>query len=333
MKTSVVSSLVVRPYRDADEPEVLALLGAALGGGPTGTRSRAFFRWKHMRNPFGRSLMLLAEERGRIVGVRAFMRWRFMAGDETLTAVRAVDTATHPEFQGRGIFTRLTLAAVEELRADTDLIFNTPNEKSLPGYLKMGWQIVGQVPIRVRIRRPVRFARRVGSLGSEPGMVAVSPVGVAAADGLATVTDPSVLRSEPDARIHTDGDEAYFGWRYGEAPELGYRALVDDGAAVLFRVRPRGRLLEATAADVLAPAGDVAARARLLRRVGRAGRVDHVTCSFPLGSAGAAAARRAMFVRAPRGMTLTARPLRDDLPLDVTDLRNWAAVLGDLEVF
>ena len=42
-------------------------------------------------------------------------------------------------------------------RDQADLIFNTPNEKSLPGYLKMGWTVVGHVPIYVRVRRPVRF--------------------------------------------------------------------------------------------------------------------------------------------------------------------------------
>ena len=32
-------------------------------------------------------------------------------------------------------------------------MFNTPNDQSRPGYLKMGWQVVGRVPIGVRPAR------------------------------------------------------------------------------------------------------------------------------------------------------------------------------------
>ena len=154
-------TISLRPYREEDESAVLELLDASLGGGPVGRRPPSFFRWKHMSNPFGRSFMLVAEDDGRIVGLRAFMRWRFQAGDRELLAVRAVDTATHPDYQGQGIFSRLTLAALDELGGQVDLVFNTPNEKSLPGYLKMGWRPVGQVPIRVRVRHPTacRHAR------------------------------------------------------------------------------------------------------------------------------------------------------------------------------
>src|SRR5207247_2560043 len=123
-----------------------------------------FFRWKHVDNPFGRSFMLVAEAEERILGLRAFMRWRFAAGGREVGAVRAVDTATHPDFQGRGIFSLLTRAALDSLPADVGFVFNTPNEKSGPGYLKMGWHEVGRIPIAIRVRNPMGFVRRARSL-------------------------------------------------------------------------------------------------------------------------------------------------------------------------
>ena len=56
-------------------------------------------------------------------------------------AVRAVDTITAPEARGRGVFTRFTLAILSnEITRDDDVsfVFNTPNDQSRPGYLKMG---------------------------------------------------------------------------------------------------------------------------------------------------------------------------------------------------
>src|SRR4029450_11514322 len=119
------------------------------------------------------SLLLVADHDDRLIGLRAFMRWRLAAGDRDLAAVRAVDTATHPDFQGMGVFSRLTRAALDAMEGQVDLVFNTPNGKSGPGYLKLGWREVGRVPVAVRVRRPLRLltaARR--SLRTAPAVAA-----------------------------------------------------------------------------------------------------------------------------------------------------------------
>ena len=98
---------------------------------------------------------------GRIAGYRTFLRWEFEDGHgQVHRAVRAVDTATHPDFQGRGVFRTLTLAAVEAMTAEgVDFVFNTPNDKSRPGYLKMGWHEVGRLPAAVAVRGPFAALR------------------------------------------------------------------------------------------------------------------------------------------------------------------------------
>ena len=42
----------------------------------------AVWRWKHVDNPFGRSLVLLARDdaTGEITGLRAFMAWQYLVG-------------------------------------------------------------------------------------------------------------------------------------------------------------------------------------------------------------------------------------------------------------
>ncbi len=134
----------------ADEVQVLALIELALGRRPD-PRNAAFFAWKHRENAFGPSPAWVAVDGNRIVGLRTLMRWEFETRDRPVRAVRAVDTATHPDHQGRGIFSALTRRAVDELRAEgVDFVFNTPNDKSRPGYLKMGWQPVGRLPTGLR---------------------------------------------------------------------------------------------------------------------------------------------------------------------------------------
>jgi GNAT superfamily N-acetyltransferase len=333
----------IRPYRPEDEDAVLALLSDALGAGPTGERSATFFRWKHSQNPFGPSLMLVAEADGLVVGLRAFMRWRFVAGNEEYKALRAVDTATHPDHQGRGIFRRLTLSALDIGRTGSDFVFNTPNGQSLPGYLKMGWHPVGKMAIRVRVRRPVRFVRRLGSVReSEPAPQLPPDVQAETADQ--ALGDSDAVRQlleeapQPTDRLGTPKDLDYLRWRFVDAPSLDYRAVrVENGGRLrglcLFRVRPRGRLWESTIAEVIVPAGDGKTALDLLRAVASAASVDHVACRFPKGSPAAHAATRWGAVTSPLGMTFIVNPFRPDMNPDPTELRSWELSVGDLEVF
>jgi GNAT superfamily N-acetyltransferase len=313
----------VRPYRDEDEERVLRLLERSLGAGPIGKRSPEFFRWKHVENPFGRSLMIVAESAGDIIGLRAFMRWEFRANERNYRAVRAVDTATDPRFQGRGIFSRLTLKAIEQLTGDTDFIFNTPNEKSKPGYLKMGWTEVGQVPIYARIARPISLARHFffgpGGIESQTG------------DASAVLTRWSEPPWITDGRLATVKSRAFLEWRYGRAPGLHYRAVLRDRHIALFRLRVRGRLVEAMLADVISDSVD-AARS-LLREVRGEARADYVTAHFARSTVQRTALRREVFLPSPLGPTLVVRSLGRKVKPDSAHLSSWALSLGDLEVF
>jgi GNAT superfamily N-acetyltransferase len=339
------TSVVIRPFADTDQSAVLDLLRTSLGGGPTGERDPAFFDWKHRHSPFGPSFMLVAESQGSVVGLRAFMRWRFETGSRAFSAVRAVDTATHPDHQGRGIFSRLTREALDVLRSDVDFVFNTPNGNSLPGYLKMGWRQVGRIPISIRVRRPVRFVRRAReattAIANAPDRPMPSVIAMRADVIRERAADVGkLLESARDTsgRLSTPRDTAYFEWRYADAPGLGYHVVFDDASTELlgmavFRVRPRGSTWETTIAEMVTSPGDVGSAARLLRAAARAARVDHVACHFSPGSTSARAGMRSMFVRAPRGMTFVVNTLTEALDPDPQRLESWALSLGDVEVF
>ncbi|MFL5820040.1 MAG: GNAT family N-acetyltransferase [Solirubrobacteraceae bacterium] len=335
------ASPTIRPFREEDEAGVLELLTAALGPGPLGHRSPAFFRWKHRIGPFGPSLMRVAEAEGRIVGLRAFMRWRLRGAARTLAAVRAVDTATDPDYQRTGVFSALTTGALEDLEEDVALAFNTPNRRSLPGYLKLGWQVAGTVPVSIRVRRPIRFARGLASLNAgdpppEPPPAARVPT---AADVLADRDAISLLLAEAEAprqRLATPRDPEYLVWRYASVPELDYRAVVEERGGrlcglAIFRVRRRGPLWESTVAELIVRPGDRGVAGRLLVGVTRAAACDHVICAFPAGSAPARAAPRSGFLSTRRGVTLAVKPLRRTDP-GPGRLSSWALSLGDLEL-
>jgi hypothetical protein len=141
-----------------DKPEIIELLKMSLGES-TIPKSELLWNWKHEQNPFGPSFLLLAHEGPQLVGLRAFMRWEWQWNGEIYRSIRAVDTATHPNHQGKGIFKKLTLHQIDICKQDgISFVFNTPNNQSKPGYLKMGWVEQGKLPLKFKLLRPLPMA-------------------------------------------------------------------------------------------------------------------------------------------------------------------------------
>jgi GNAT superfamily N-acetyltransferase len=309
--------LTIRPSVSGDRAQVLAVAAMALGWADD-ERDREFFRWKHEENPAGPSPAWVAEDAGEVVAFRTFLRWSFRTGTERLEMGRAVDTATHPDYQGRGLFRRLTLQAVEDLTAlGVDAIFNTPNEQSRPGYLKMGWHELGRPTIGMRPatlwRLPIlRQARTAAEKWSEP-----CAIGEPAAQALQDPAVASLVAGLPLTGWSTARSTAYLAWRYRFEP-LQYRAIEAGGGLVIFRVRRRGPAREVAIVEWLAPRPDRAALGRLVREAG-----DYAM-GIGLGvTHGLLPLRR-------QGPIVTWRPLARPA---VPPLGDLSFSLGDLELF
>lgn len=262
----MADEVTVRPATDDDIAEIIDVATRALGWNPSDP-NEAFFRWKHLENPAGRSPMWVAESGGDIAGFRSMMRWTYRDGDRTLRAVRAVDTATDPDHQRKGIFRLLTEAAVAELTADgTGFVFNTPNEKSRPGYLRMGWVDAGRLPAAFLPAGPASLlrlarARTAAEKWSLP-LTAGEPVGTVA-DDLAGANDG----------VTTHRTAAHLRWRYGFEP-LHYRAIQTDDAIGVVRLRRRGPATEAVVADIASPSAK--ATRKLFGAIRRLDGVDYL---------------------------------------------------------
>lgn len=264
--------VAIRPYEDVDEGPVLDLLAASLGK-TVDDRYRGFFRWKHLENPFGRSFMWVGELEGRIVGFRSFLRWLFVdPGGEPVEAVRAVDTATHPDAQGMGIFRTLTLHGLEEMRpAGISFVFNTPNDQSRPGYLKMGWRIEGRVPVEVRPRSlPSLWRMARARQPAEPWSLPTDE-----GEPIEAVAEHARLPTRaPKGRLVTNRTPAFVRWRYAGCPDVGSVAIGAGHGAVLVRFRTRGAAVECTVGDVLGQSSPRLA-GPALRRAMRAHQADY----------------------------------------------------------
>ncbi|MEM8619410.1 MAG: GNAT family N-acetyltransferase [Actinomycetota bacterium] len=318
---SAPTGVDIRPATPGDRDRIVELCRQSLGWGDD-PRFERLFAWKHDENAFGPSYMWVAADGDRIVGLRAFMRWEFERGEATLRAVRAVDTATHPDYQGRGLFTAMTMHGLDEVRGDgVDFVFNTPNAQSRPGYVKMGWTVVGRLPVALR------FAGPSGPLLALRSRTAAShwPVELPSADGDVPWGELASLAGAPDRSdvrsLRTRRSEEFLQWRYG-IDMLGYRAIVEDDAAVVVRVRARGASRELVLLDELGADGD--RRAAMVKREMRRCRADHALRIGRLRvGKGEVPAAGLGPILTHRAVNATAEP----------PLSNWMLSMGDVELF
>lgn len=314
-----MSAPQIRLFEEDDLPEVLAVLSASLGESPLLARTPELWHWKHRDNPFGPSIVLLATVDGSIGGIRALMRWDLVdEGGRLIRCVRAVDTATHPDFQRRGIFRSLTLAAIDEATAQgIDLIFNTPNERSGAGYLTMGWREVG--PIGVMVRPTIRSLRRPPQPHPADWWGEV--------DG---VDAPAVITPTPDRPgqgLRTPRSTDYLEWRYRGHPTARYVTATIGASSVVARPNLRSGRRELVISDLLGPQP-----AKPLRWILRHNPGDYAVGWFSPGTLERKVASRAGLAPVPRvtALTLFARSLNG--LEDVFDLSRWDLSIGDLEL-
>jgi len=338
-----VPEFTIRPAGDNDLSGVLALLRSSMG-----EDSRAgkpdYWRWKHVDNPFGASPCLVADADGEIVGVRVFMRWRWQTGERSVEAVRAVDTATHSNFRRRGVFSGLTRALLASCGDEgISFVFNTPNSRSRPGYLKMGWTTVTRVPLMLRPMRPIRILASVWKRRGSSGSRRLTADGFPSAeDFLRSTTAEVVLTGGPgvEQRYHTPLSRAYLSWRYVSVPYAHYHAIWQDSdptAALIFATKERSGLRELLITEVLVGAGAAGMHqaARLLRRLCGDLECDYAVATAPRGSRQRGSLVRARFLPTRGiGPHLCVRPLRAQPPHpDPTRWASWSCSAGDLELF
>lgn len=313
----------IRPSNNSDIPNIIKLLKSSLGESLM-PKSEAYWQWKHIDNPFGASPVWVAEEGNQIIGVRAFMQWNWQKGDTVYKAIRAVDTATDPAHQGKGIFKKLTLGLLEQCEQEgIDLVYNTPNKQSKPGYLKMGWEEVGKLPIQISIKRPIKIAIAKLKGKAESGFLKLEDE---ANYDLKKALEQFSFEFKVSNIWNTAYSLVYIKWRYADIPIIPYYAHFNTKACVIFRLKSGGLGVEMRICDAF---GDKKAIEQLLNKLYNQNNFDYMSISGfePIKLPGILK-RKLNF-----GPDVTIRALAEKDLKEFQGFSNWHPALGDLEVF
>jgi GNAT superfamily N-acetyltransferase len=311
-----------------DLPQIIDLLKLSIGEVLT-PKTEAYFAWKHFKNPFGESKVLLAKEEDKIIGLRAFMHWRWLSAEGTVSAVRAVDTATDPAHQGKGIFRKLTMQAVDECRQEgVDMVFNSPNPISMQGYLKMGWSQAGRLPVFIG---PGSLLPRIHADKAIEQCYLDYPVDKAIQPIKETL---SLHMHKGD--YYTPIDYAYLDWRYNQCPVAKYGALIEPGEfGFIFRLKKMNRFIELRICEAWTETGYTGTKPAMkaFRKLVRHIRPALVSAaSSPLFLTGKKQLP-GFYGPFKKGPVITTRPLAMTDLSQFNQFVHWQPSLGSMELF
>ena len=220
------------------------------------------FKWKlGGSNPSGSGFMTVAIHNGAVIGVTTVTRKRLWDGEKEVAGAEIGDTYSHPEFRRKGhaeipygaedypggylnrsIFGRLVTETRERAeKSGISLIFGTPNENSMPGYInRLGFfhynshqnqvfirpSSAGLV-LRLPVLKPIKWIFNYLEQG-----LAKALKWTASGFGRLEAHEATKIGAEFDelwqrlSQHHTLGplrDRAYFNHRFNENPMAKYR--------------------------------------------------------------------------------------------------------------
>ncbi|WP_227354489.1 GNAT family N-acetyltransferase [Haladaptatus salinisoli] len=296
LNSSAGDAYVVRWFEDGDVSDFLALDRAVFQR----ERDERWFEWKYEDNPYVDHVpILVVENEDDIVGARPFIAFRLRAGAETVLALQPADTMVHPEHRRRGLFTRMTERAIDHYaNREPAFFFNFPNQRSRPGYLKLGWQIVGDRVTYYRIQNPAAFFGGDGRIPSRLAELAVQLTGdvrefrrtPADAAGEFSVdrypgTRASILaelyETRPPDGFHALRDETFYRWRFASPAWSRATYVASQGgqpvAGIVVRNRTTAEGVSVTQLADVVPLAETERRTRALARLVERIVADHAS--------------------------------------------------------
>ncbi len=121
---------------------------------------------KHYGNPLGDSLVFGAYTDGQLVGMNSFMPVDYLYKGETLHLLQSCESGVIPEYQGKGIWSKLVEFAMNYILTNTSYkaVIGFPNYRnSYPGFKKMGWTTLTNMNNYLIVNNSTAFSKILSS--------------------------------------------------------------------------------------------------------------------------------------------------------------------------
>ncbi|UJH91300.1 GNAT family N-acetyltransferase [Antarcticibacterium sp. 1MA-6-2] len=212
----------LKRYKEGDEEQILELFELAFKK----KLSKEFWLWRFKNNPFLDPEMInLMWEDDVLAGHYAVSALEMVVGDKEVLASLSGTTMTHPSFQGKGIFSTLSLELYDRVNREhgVNMVLGFPNKNSHYGLVKkIEWKDVAIVP---------NLSLSTGNL--KKTVLTTSVKNIETFDDSHSGFIKNII-SELGFSVSVSRSTKYLNWRYRDCPINDYSCLEisKDGACV-----------------------------------------------------------------------------------------------------
>ena len=110
--------------------------------------TQEYLNWQYFQNPNGYAVGFDAISEGSVVAHYACIPLRLWGTDEPI--LLSLNTATNPQFQGKGLFKKLAQATYEHASKSFIAVVGVANKNSFPGFVRsLGFIQLGNLDLRI----------------------------------------------------------------------------------------------------------------------------------------------------------------------------------------
>lgn len=209
----------IKQYKAGDEVKILELFKLAFNKEMT----PEYWKWRFQDNPFTKDIMIhLMWDGDKMVGHYAICPIEMIIDGEVCMTAFSMTTMTHPEYNGRGIFTQLSSSLYDELKNvhKYKMVWGFPNNNSHYAFIKnLKWNNVATIPML-----SINKAKLKPSSGVKYSKV----------DNFNKVLALKLNNSTKKIKINNTAD--YLNWRYNSNPFADYKTLTVNEGIIVYKL-------------------------------------------------------------------------------------------------
>lgn len=153
-------------FLDSELNEVSGLFKTSFGNDSLNLRT---LRWQYVNNPLGQAVGFNAYHGATLAAHYVAIPTQLKFGGRIVNGILSINTATHPEHQGKGLFTRLAERTYElAVSRGHKFCVGVANQNSFPGFVrKLGFVDLGALESRLILAKGSLVTRPLDALDLE----------------------------------------------------------------------------------------------------------------------------------------------------------------------
>lgn len=195
-----------------------------------------YLKWQYIDNPAGQAFLFVARQisSNAIAGQYLVIPIRYMINGKVILGSLSLNTLTHPEHQGKGLFTKLASETYDYCsEQEVKFTIGFPNPNSFPGFIrKLHFTHLGDPSLSIKFLRPFSSFFKVLKKtkvkhGGQLPFESIQSNDIQQFDLLnnqnSEIYDTFWQTVQSQYSISTNKDFAFMQWRYAKIPTRNYK--------------------------------------------------------------------------------------------------------------